>query len=282
MAVGIKVDVDATGAIRALAGQARQVRFAAAVALTRTAQRAEKAVIAEMPRAFDRPTPYTLRATRIVPATRENLTAQVWLKGRRGDPASRDTQHLFVQVFGGGRGAKALETRLRRIAGGLRSNEFLVPATGAPLDAFGNVSAGVVRSILSQLGAANAADNSGYDSNVKRSGLRTLQSINRQRKAGTFFIPRPGSGLPRGIYQRLPGGAGKRTRTLRYADRKGREKTRREATITWTTRMIFKIVVGRPKYRPRLRFFDIGRAAVAQHFDREFAVAYQRALATAR
>jgi hypothetical protein len=46
--------------------------------------------------------------------------------------------------------------------------------------------------------------------------------------------------------------------------------------------MVFKIVVGAPRYQARLKLFEIGERAVRKHFQREFTEAYQRALATAR
>ncbi len=222
---------------RMIDAMGKQARYAAAVALTKTAQKAQDDVKTEMRRVFDRPTPYTLNATRLIPATKANLEAQVWLKDRYGKAATKNTSFLFPEIFGGPRGRKGFEGRLLR-SGLIRSNEYCVPAIGAPLDEAGNVSAATIRKILSQLGAANARDNSGYDSNVKKGKAQSAQSKRRQVIAGTFFIPDPKkSTLPRGIYQRKRLGSG------------------------WATRMVFKIVVGAPRYQARLKLFEIPASA---------------------
>jgi hypothetical protein len=228
----------------------KQIRYATAVALTRTAKQAQSEVRTTMTRVFDRPTPYALNATRVKPATKATLQAEVLLKDKHGDPQSKDVNFLYPEVFGTPRGRKAFETRLMRV-GWLRSNEFVVPATDLPLDPFGNVPTGMLRSILSQAGAAGGP---GYSSN-KSSSLRSKRTV---AKRGTFFVPDPKSSLPRGIYQRRASGFG----TL--------------------TRMIFKIVVGKPRYRPRLRLTEIVNRVVRRDFQREFARAYREAEATAR
>ncbi len=55
----------------------RQTNWAASQALTRTARHAVDELRQVMQRVFDRPTPYTLNALRVTPATRDNLTARV-------------------------------------------------------------------------------------------------------------------------------------------------------------------------------------------------------------
>lgn len=58
----------------------RQLPFATARALTRTAQAARDDVKASLPTAFDRPTPFTKNAIAIKSANRTNLTAEVVVK----------------------------------------------------------------------------------------------------------------------------------------------------------------------------------------------------------
>lgn len=228
----------------------KQIRYATAVALTRTAQQAQSEVRTTMTRVFDKPTPYALNATRVKPANKATLKAEVLLKDKHGDPQSKDVNFLYPEVFGTPRGRKAFETRLMR-AGWLRSNEFTVPATDMPRDAFGNIPTGMIRSILSQAGAAGGL---GYSSN-KTGSQRSKRTV---AKRGTFFVPDPKSRMPRGIYQRIQLGSG------------------------WATRMVFKIVVGKPSYRPRLRLAEIVDRVVRRDFQREFARAYREAEASAR
>jgi len=253
--IELKVQADFRGVFRLLDAANKQVRYASAVALTKTAKIAEKEVKKTMPEVFAQPTRWTLNATRVIPATKQTMTSQVWLKDRAGKAASKDTAFLYPQVFGGGRGRKGFEGALLR-AGVIRPNEYCVPATTAPLDAFGNVPASLIRQILSQLQAAE--NSAGYTANVKKGKAQSAQSKRRQKKAGTFFVPVPGSGLPRGIYRRKIGAGG------------------------WATEMIFKIVVGKPRYAIRLRIGEIGKRVVDQHFRAEFDKAYEQAMKTAR
>lgn len=253
MALTVSVQVN-FGRVQALIGGAdKQLRFAAAVALTKTAKIAEGDVKREMQQVFDRPTRWALNATRIVPATKQRLVAQVWLKDRRGLPQGKDSNFLYPQVFGGPRGRKAYETRLLSV-GWLRSNEFTVPAKDLALDGNGNVPVGVIRSMLSQ---AKAAGGLGYDSNASNSkrSKRTMQ------RAGTYFVSRgksTGNPLPRGIYQRVRLGSG------------------------WGTRLVLLIVQGKPMFKQRLRLGQIADRAVDRYFQKKFDAAYALALRTAR
>jgi hypothetical protein len=245
----ISIGIDTSGVDPLLRRFERRVASAAATALTRTVQSAKGRIEREMPRVFDRPTAWTLRSLRIETARRDKLSAAVFIKDRDAGDVAGEKSHLWPQIRGGQRRHKAFEARLRRQAW-IDPGEYLAPAKGTTLDAYGNMPAGVVRQILSQLGAANAADNSGYDSNVKRGAKQSAQSKRRQLKAGTYFIPRRGAALPRGIYQRKLTGFG------------------------WATRMVFAIV-SRPSYRPRLPFNTIVEQTrdreLQAHFDAELA-----------
>jgi hypothetical protein len=246
--ITIKAKVDLKAARAALEGFSdRRFKTTVAIALTKTAQLAQKDVIASMKEVFNQPTRWTLNSTRLIPATKDRLFSQVWLKDRQNKVVSKPTSFLYPQVFAGRRDRKAYETALLK-AGILRSNEFTVPAEGFPLDAFGNVPVGVIRQILSQLKAAELT--AGYTAN-KTNSARSRRAV---AKAGAFFVPRVGSTLPRGIYQRM----GK------------------------TTRMVMKIVVGKPGYKRRLNLFTIGQRAMDKYFERQFDVAFNRSLARLR
>lgn len=77
----------------------RQVPFAAARALNDTAQVAANAVRKEMPRIFDRPTPFTKNAIGVERATKQRLQARVFVKDRQAE-------YLEVQEIGGTRQPK--------------------------------------------------------------------------------------------------------------------------------------------------------------------------------
>jgi len=249
--MNVSVQSNVESVTKALKGLEKQIRFASVKAMNKCAEQAQSELRVEMTRALDRPTRWTLDASRIVRATTNRAYADVFLKNRRGRPADKDTNELYTQVFGGARGRKPFETRLLR-AGVLRSNEYTVPAKGLQLDAYGNVPAGLIRSILSQLQAASGP---GYDSNASGSA-RSRRTVSR---VGTIFVSRgvsTGAGLPRGIYQRRAIGTGPRG---------GRR---------YGYRMLLKIVTGRPRYGSRLRMFE---GDFEREFQRELALAIQSA-----
>lgn len=194
-----------------------------------------------MPKVFDRPTRYTLGGLTVFTATEEDLVATVGFKDRNG----RGAHYLWPQVEGGGRPHKAFERAL--IARGImRPSEFAVPGRRAPLDANGNISAGLITQILSQLGASRDA----YQWETKRS----------RKRAGTgrvrYFVPGNGKWdrLPRGIWTEVT------------------------ATSAPLPTIMF---VKPPTYQARYRFFEINRmraeAVFPERFDRALAQAVDRA-----
>lgn len=252
MAIRITADIDTSKVSPLLRRYAQRVESATATALTRVAQSAQRQITSTMPRAFDRPTRWTLGSTYIQPAGRPSkggkLESWVYIKDRDAGDVAGEKSHLWAQIRGGGRRIKPFEFRLQRRFPELRGR-FLVPTEFAPRDQYGNVPANYIRQILSQLQAANAADNSGYDSNVKRGAAQSAQSKRRQAKAGTFFVPPPGQ-MPLGIYRRV--------RTV----------------FGWVTRMVFYAATSQ-QYRVRLPFEkiieDVRRREIQGHFDRELA-----------
>lgn len=133
----------------------KQMRFAVALALTRTAQRVKAAEYASMKEVFDRPTNFTLNSLMLRPATKARQNAHVWFKdfAPKGTPAAK---YLQPQVFGGTRSNTRFEGALRH-AGVLGPREFAIPARGAPRDAHGNVQRGLYQKIMSDLAASRDA-----------------------------------------------------------------------------------------------------------------------------
>lgn len=172
--------------------QQRQVPFVTAYALTKTAQdirEEERRVMAEV---FDRPTRFTLNSLFVRPATKANLSAEVYFKEGFGSvPAWR---YLGPQVEGGPRRHKSFERALIR-AGVMRADEFAVPGAGVNLDQHGNMRGGEITRILSQLNASpDPTQNIGARGPRRRS----------RRNAGRYFLLR-GRGAPDGIYHRGSG-----------------------------------------------------------------------------
>jgi hypothetical protein len=105
------------GLLRKLDIARKQIPFATALALTKTAQQAQQDVTAELPRIFDRPNPFTQRAIGYTRASKVDLTAKVFIRAKQA-------AYLQRQITGG--------TRLPRGKG------LALPAN-APIDQFGNV-----------------------------------------------------------------------------------------------------------------------------------------------
>lgn len=105
--------------------QQRQVPFATARALTVTAQLAAGAVTRQLPTIFDRPTPFTLRAIGVQPATKRHLEARVFVKDRQAE-------YLALEETGGTRQPKT---------------RALIMPKAAARNAYGNLARNAVRSL---------------------------------------------------------------------------------------------------------------------------------------
>lgn len=189
----------------------RRFNAAMATALTRTAVQVRDAVQAEMPRVLDRPTPYTTRQLRYVPAKADRLAAAVGFNvvnvtdERGATIAFRDLgpgetpagKYLQPNIEGGARRLKRLEVALRAL-GALPDGWLAVPGQGASLDAYGNVSRGQVMQVLSQLRVQLVAG-----TNRNMSGDARRQIAAQRRAGGRYYVVPPGRGkVQPGIYQR--------------------------------------------------------------------------------
>jgi hypothetical protein len=170
----------------------KQVPFLTAYALTKTGQDIKEAEITEMKSVFDRPTPFALNALQLEPATKAKLEAKVGFKAfaPKGTPGEK---FLKAEVESGARAKKRHERALERV-GVLRSNEFTVPSSIAPLDAYGNLSGSLITRILSDIRA-----------NPDHLSSSTGRTRKRRRMAGKgqYFVLRNQGRAPNGIYFRL-------------------------------------------------------------------------------
>lgn len=107
---------------------ARQIPFATAKALTKTAQEVQRAVVDQLPAVFDRPTPFTLRGVGVTYATKATLTSRVFLKDIQ-------REYLRLQVTGGTRSPKKVA---------------LVLPAGVDLNAYGNIPRGKIKALLAR------------------------------------------------------------------------------------------------------------------------------------
>jgi hypothetical protein len=238
---------------RELQDMSKQVNFASAVAVTRTAFLARQGIYREMEEVFDRPTPYTMRSLYSTRATPTSQQAEVSFKdfARKG---TRAKQYLGPEVYGGPRGAKRFEIALRNAdvtslaQKRMPSDRFALPSKYMRLDPYGNAPRGLITQILSRLRAAN-------DVTQRRS--ESARSA-RKRIREDYFVGRPGGGrLPFGIYQRA---------TFAFGS---------------SVRPIF-LFGKQPVYRKRLPFFEVAQGVADQELTRQFSIAFDEAMRTAR
>lgn len=226
----------------------RQLPYAVMLALNETAKGGRVAVQREMDRVFDRPTPYAKRGVVYDRATRQNLQASVVVTGDRTKGGLPATAFLGPQIQGGVRRHKAFEQQLVQ-RGAMDRREVAVPANRAPLDRYGNMTQGFLNRVMADLqidyrGAG--ATRSRTDASVKR---------NSNYKKARFFAPKRGGHLFPGVYQRTP-----------------------------SDNSIFPVIlfVTAKPYRIRLHLKTVVERYVAATFEDNFALAFQRAMATAR
>lgn len=142
------MNVDLREVIKAIKKVDKQINFATAVALTKTANKVKKAEQAEMSKVFDKPKPFTINSVYIVPASYKQVepTAIVGIKDKvkTGTPAAK---YLQPQVSGGNRRLKKAEAKLKG-AGILPSGYYIVPGQGIRLNKFGNMTKGQIGKAL--------------------------------------------------------------------------------------------------------------------------------------
>jgi hypothetical protein len=217
-----------------------QVPFATASALTQTAKDMKGEHVTLLPLVFDRPTRFTINSLMVTPATKSKLSASVFFKEDNRQKYGK--HYLMPQVQGGARPHKRFEFWLIK-RGVMMADEYAVPARGLRLDSFGNVSAGTIVQILSQLAAGPDATQWETKASKKRAGS----------KRARYFVPQLGSNLARGIWRHN----GKKIEPVL---------------------MFVKSV----RYGVRYRFFDISRDAAEVRMPLNFDVSMNRAIASAK
>jgi hypothetical protein len=190
----IKIEHNIDVVMAKLSGQQKQVSYAAAVALTRTAAQIKAALPAELERVFDRPTPFTKRGIYLKAARRDNLTAEVGFMDRQA-------AYLRLQVQGGTRQPTARGIRL---------------PGNVELNAFGNIP----RGLTDKLKAA------AKDGTLGSAVMRRLGVSAKDRRKGAapiqLFYGKPAGSrwdkAPVGIYRRVPGRPGKLIPVIVFED----------------------------------------------------------------
>lgn len=212
---------------------------------------------------FDRPTPITRNAVLYSLAGKKNIFtraggAQVYIRdeAHKGTPP-RD--YLLPQEHGGERQQKPFERLLDRF--NPRSRKFYLPGRGLDLNAFGNVPAGVVSKILSQLQARRDV----FQNETKASRARRLRRQQRRGGGGSYFVlaQRHGKLQPGVIYERIA--------DLAISDAGN-------ARATSSVRVAFWGINRAPSYRPRFNAIAFAHAIAAARLERNFRLELQRAV----
>lgn len=243
----------------------RHMRFAASLALNRTAEQVRQAINAEMATRFDRPTPYTLRALRVRRADRDNLVAHVDFKDAVAGKGTSADRYLSPQVYGGGRAKKRSERALE--AAGMSAGRYMVPGAGATLDQYGNVSRGQIVQVLSYL---QAFGESGYRANATARSRKRVAKLGRSeggfKKIGgvQYFVSRGKDTQANGRRQPLAAGVWRKT-GIHGVD----------------VKPVF-LFTEAPQYQPLLPFYEVAESVFEQTFDGEYEMALDAAMRTAR
>ena len=166
-----------------------QAKAAYANAIEDTAKQARKRMQDEMRQTFDRPTPWMLKSVSYK-VDRDKLSATILPTYYNAKPV--DPQKVLqAQAWGGQRRAKGFERVLQR-AGILPPGWVTTPGQGAQMDAYGGMSGGQIKQILSQLALLK-----------KGNMAKGAKGAKAQAKAGgRFFVVPVGGPKQPGIYQR--------------------------------------------------------------------------------
>ncbi len=241
----IKVTVDSSAARRALAYGQKQARYAAAVALTRTAKHVQVELAARLKSSLPGAGPYTttVKAQYVKPATVANLAARVGMKDQKPSRGTSPAMLVKEHFTGGRRGHKPMEVAMRA-AGVLPAGWIVVPGAAMPIDRFGNPTRAAVAEIQGALKRGVAV--------VGRRGKTTV--------AKAYFVVTPGGSsraahLAPGIWRRINNRA---------------------------IAPVFLFVSAGAAYRQRIDLRRIAEGVASRRFAAEFSNAYRQALATAR
>lgn len=128
----------------------KQARFAAANALTKTAQAVERKVQSGMAGAFKSASPFVKRATFVQGARKDTLTATVGLKDQKPSGGTAPAVLLKEHFTGGLRGNKPFEKAIASL-GASPQGYRAIPGGGMKLDAFGNPNRKLIGEMLGAL-----------------------------------------------------------------------------------------------------------------------------------
>lgn len=264
--LSIRVDADAALSLvrRELPAAVPYVR---AVALTKLAGVAQQAVQQQLPVAFDRPTPYTVRGVFVRSASRGNPVAEVYVPDSADQGGRAAREYMQPGVKGSSRRRQKRTEVLLSRTGWLPPGWVTTPGSSTAalgmIDGYGNLKGRIYAQVINVLQIKRADTKTARDI-----AARSQARAQRMGVAAEFFAVKPGanqlgkggSWLPPGVYRR-----------------RGRSGERLEQILKF---------VRAAAYRPRLDFEGVVSKAVqqaqSQAFDEAFAVVKARFSAKGR
>lgn len=222
----------------------RQIPWATSWAMARLGNFARDGIAKSMDVLFDRPTPYTKSSIRVKWVKQPDGLHYFIFVEEWTPKGTAPAKFLYPEVEGGERNETRFERALR-FAGKLPTGMSVVPGSGAPKDAYGNVRNGVATSVLSQLQASTDPYQNQTEHSKKRAGAKRVP----------YFLGRPGGGrLPLGVYQRLAQGV----------------------------KPLYIFTQRRPTYRKRLPFYELVQGIFNAKYPEFFKAAMEEAIRTAK
>jgi hypothetical protein len=184
----------------------RQIPYALASTMTALAGDVQAAVQADLPVAFDNPTDYTLRGVWRKPATKSDLTAEVYIPQSADEEGRAAREYMRPGADGASsRRQKRTEFLLTRI-GALPPGWVTVPGRGAPLNGFGNIEGLVYKQIINVLQIRYNKPKPVSKRSQKAASKLGVQALFFVVKPGANELGRNGGYLPSGVWKHLPGG----------------------------------------------------------------------------
>ena len=214
------------------------------IALTRTVAATRRDLIAEMPKIFADPTPFTVNSVRYAPS--QNQEASVYISDDAAKGIS-PRKYLGPEIEGGARGIKRGE-RVLMAAGMMNKGQWLVPGRSAPIDTYGNIPGPKMVQILSRVGAFGQQ---GFAANASKATKARLRKAGLAVKStGTnFFVAHTKSGgEPLGVWEIVSSGV---------------------------VRPVLVFTNKRPNYQVRFHFHAFVEKYAAAHWTKEMEDAFQ-------
>ena len=206
----IDVTVDFEAVARGLATELpKQLPFAMALTLTRLAQDATAAVVAQLPVVFDRPTAFTTKAVTFERATKVSQFAVVQFRQSEAASGRSKNEHIRPGAEGtAARAQKKTEFLLTRL-GALPAGWVTVPGKAMPLDGFGNLAGSYYKQIVNVLqlkaGSKYASGKAVSGASQKRAKRMSVAAEIFAVTPGANALAKGGGWLPPGVYKHMPG-----------------------------------------------------------------------------